>query len=676
MGWIERIAGDHSIRRQALWRLVLSMAVLVLLLGLSTARIYEAALQKAEKEQRAQITSFYLARMVQWEHEIELHTSDVRIRIEHERALDVPATASVRLQALLTIQGHSRRFAHLAIVDKLGNSIFTFGKQEDEIPAQWPHVGETQPDWYRALSSGSLYRVLAEPIWLGASGGPHGNMGWMLVFYPMDNRLLGQLALPEVDVSAYFRQEQVASSREQHAANLQPLWLAWNGVIGSPVRLRADTRFPQLFSSRELIIGVAVVPLLDVLLLWFALGFWLLKQMRRVRALGCAVAASAQESGDVAASQPHLQIARNHSHDEIHGVAEALESMWQQQHRHEEKIGKVLGMFQSVVEGTPVAMVLADQKGCIVLVNGAAERLFGRTRASLTGDSVENLLPTRLRELHTREREGFFTSPGNRPMGLGREVRALLADGSEREVEVGLTPIDSPDGPLALASIVDISSYKRTQAIIGTALREKTTLLDEVHHRVKNNLQVIASLLHLQAGQVSDPGYERLLGESVQRVRVMALVHQLLYEGQEFSRINLGEYLTRLAHLLADLNDAHHRGIAMRVEADDLNLDLSRAIPCGLIVNEILSNSFKHAFTDQGGEIRLVLRREPEGEALIRVTDNGRGLPEHFDPEAASGLGMQLIYSLAGQMGAGVSVTAEGGTCYELRFTPMPDFLP
>lgn len=673
MGWVERIAGEHSIRRQALLRLVLSMGVLVLLLGVSTALIYERALQNAEKEQRTQIARFYLARMAQWEYELELHTRDVRIRIEHERALETPETASLRLQALLTIQGHSRRFSHLVIVDKSGQALFTFGKYDEEIPGDWPHVGVAPPDWHLARASGRLYRVQVEPVWLGASGGTHGNMGWMLAFYPIDNRLMGQLALPEVDVFAAFRQTQVAASRERHVAGVQPLWLDWNGVIGSPVRLQIDTRFQPLFSSRELILGVAVVPLLDVLLLWLALGGWLLKQMYRVRALGLAVAEGTQVRGDATVLQAHLQIARNHSHDEIHGVAEALDSMWQQQHRHEEKIEKALGMFQAVVEGTPVAMVLIDQQGRIVLVNGATERLFGRTRASLTGDSVESLLPVRLRELHVRERDGFFSASTNRSMGVGREVSALLADGSEREVEVGLTPIDSPDGHLALASIVDISSYKRTQAIIGTALREKTTLLDEVHHRVKNNLQVIASLLNLQAGQVGDPGYERLLGESVQRVRVMALVHQLLYEGQEFSRINLGEYLTRLAHLLADLNDARRRGIAVRVEADDLDLDLSRAIPCGLIVNEILSNSFKHAFTENGGEIRLVLLREPEGEALIRVTDNGRGLPAHFDPEAASGLGMQLIYSLAGQMGAGVSVTAEGGTCYELRFTPMAD---
>lgn len=649
----------HAITRQVLLRLAVSLSLVIALLALTTGQIYDWAQASAAREREERLAAFYQTRLRQWEQEAALDARDLRVRIEHSRILQQASHASRELRAMLTLQEHSRRFSHLLIVDGAGRSLFSFGPQR--FTARGIPLAREAGAWHYEPTSGRLYRVRVEPIRLKADEG-----GWMLAFFAIDSPLLGQLAMPDVSLYAYYRGKQAAASQVQTETEASQVWLDW----GKEVRLRMDIRYRPLFSAAELSFGVAIVPLLDALILGLVLGFWLLRQTRRVRALGLAAGNNwdGMATPEVSAQ---LKFAKGSVRDEIHTVATALEDLMTQQHLHEIQLQRALDMFRAVVEGTQVAMLMADRSGRIVMANVAALRLFGREETGLVGESVDKLLPAALRGAHAREREGFFSAAAARPMGLGREVRALMADGSERDVEVGLTPIQSPEGPLALASIVDISGYKNTQALIGAALREKTTLLNEIHHRVKNNLQIVASLLNLQAGQVSDPGYERLLMESVQRVQAMALVHQLLYESQDYSRVHLGDYLQRLVGLLAGLNAAQARGIQVRVEVAELNLELSRAIPCGLIVNEILSNSFKHAFTTTGGEIRLSLTRESDGRALLCVADNGRGLPKDFDPAGSRTLGVQLIHTLADQMAAQLAISNGAGARYELRFTPI-----
>ncbi len=652
----------HAITRQVLLRLGLSLALVIALLAFTTGQIYQWAQDSAARERRESLSVFYQTRLHQWDQEAALDTRNLRVRIEHARVLLRAGSASRELQALLNQPGHSHRYSHLLIVDQAGRTLFGLGP--DRFSASVIPLAQDARGWQYVPASGRLYRVVAEPIRL-AETGEGDRTGWMLAFHAIDRDLLGQLSMPDVSLYAFYRGHPAVASQTHAETDASPLWLDWGG----DVRLRADVRYRPLFSAAELSFGVAIVPVLDALILWLALGFWLLRQTRRVRALGRA-AGNSWDGMTTPEVVEQLKIAKGSVRDEIDVVATALEDLMAQQHHHEIQLQRALDMFRAVVEGTQVAMLMTDRSGRIVMANVAALRLFGREESGLVGESVDNLLPAALREAHARDRGQFFHSTTSRPMGLGREVRALMADGSERDVEVGLTPIQSPDGPLALASIVDVSGYKNTQALIGAALREKITLLNEIHHRVKNNLQIVASLLNLQAGQVNDAGYERLLMESVQRVQAMALVHQLLYESQDFSRVHLGDYLQRLVGLLAGLNAAGARGISVLVDVTEMNLELSRAIPCGLIVNEILSNSFKHAFTTTGGEIRLSLTREPDGQALLWVADNGRGLPADFDPASSRTLGVQLIHTLADQMAAQLIISQGAGARYELRFTP------
>lgn len=336
-------------------------------------------------------------------------------------------------------------------------------------------------------------------------------------------------------------------------------------------------------------------------------------------------------------------------------------------HRLEER-------FRRVVEFSPSAMVMVDQLGTIVLVNAQTEAMFGYPREALIGQYIEVLVPMRLRGEHQGFRNGFFKDPRPRPMGGGRELFACSADGTEFPVEIGLNPIETEDGVMVLASIVDITERRRSQEAMERALAEKTVLLNEVHHRVKNNLQVISSLLNLQAAHAGDPRLQTLLNESQGRVKAMALTHQLLYERKDFSRVDLAEYLNRLIQLLRGVYRASNSGVEISLEVSEgpVYLDLDRAIPCGLLVNELVTNCFKHAFPgDRRGRIIIGMHRD-SGELELVVRDDGVGLPAGFDLNAVTSLGLQLVPLFADQLQAELGVGSASGTSFSFRFSDQP----
>ncbi len=330
--------------------------------------------------------------------------------------------------------------------------------------------------------------------------------------------------------------------------------------------------------------------------------------------------------------------------------------------------------FRRVVEWAPTAMVMVDREGRIVLINAQAERVFGYPREELLGQLVEKLIPEQFSGHHPAYRTGFLADPHPRPMGSGRDLYARHQDGSEFPVEIGLNPIETEEGIMVLASIVDITERQRAQQKLERALQEKTVLLNEVHHRVKNNLQVVSSLLNLQATHTSDTRLRAILAESQNRVRAMALTHQLLYERKDYSRIDLGEYLERLAQLLLSSyrEDSTHISLRRALPAAPLFLDLERAIPCGLVVTELVTNAFKHAFpAGRKGEVRIELQALDDELELV-VADNGAGLPGDFDLANVTSLGLQLVPLLADQLGGRFTVEGGPGARFSLRFPSVP----
>ena len=335
--------------------------------------------------------------------------------------------------------------------------------------------------------------------------------------------------------------------------------------------------------------------------------------------------------------------------------------------------GPVLGedSFRRVVEWAPSAMVMIDTSGIMVLVNAQTERMFDYGRDALIGKSVEMLVPERFRQHHRMFRAGYFNDPQPRPMGVGRDLAGCRADGSEFPIEIGLNPIATEAGVMVLASIIDITERQRAQQRLEDALREKTVLLNEVHHRVKNNLQVITSLLNLQADYAADPRLRAILAESCGRVKAMALTHQLLYERKDFSRLYLYDYLDRLVQSIRSSYRATGDRIGLRLvqPSPELQLDLERAIPCGLLINELVTNSFKHAFPgERRGEIVIEISEAADSQICLSVADDGVGLPLDAELAQTSSLGLQLVQLFVEQLHGSLSIDRKAGTRFSLCF--------
>jgi two-component sensor histidine kinase len=227
-----------------------------------------------------------------------------------------------------------------------------------------------------------------------------------------------------------------------------------------------------------------------------------------------------------------------------------------------------------------------------------------------------------------------------------------------------------------LSAIVDISDRKQKEDRIQAALREKVTLLGEIHHRVKNNLQIVHSLLDLQASQISDPEVKGMLINSMHRVQSMAVIHQTLYQSENFSQVDLSEVLTRLIANVQSSYVADPQHIRVTVEAEPILLSITKAIPCGLIVNELITNALKHAFPgDSGGEITVLLRIADDRRILLSVCDNGVGLKDDAQFADTHTLGLELVTILADQLGGKLTVQRAHPTCFSVAFPAGEDAL-
>ncbi|ADL59086.1 predicted signal transduction histidine kinase [Methanothermobacter marburgensis str. Marburg] len=208
----------------------------------------------------------------------------------------------------------------------------------------------------------------------------------------------------------------------------------------------------------------------------------------------------------------------------------------------------------------------------------------------------------------------------------------------------------------------DITDIKRSEETARRSLEANRTLLSELHHRVKNNLQIISSLINLQARGM-DQDFCELMRALQLRIRAMALVHELLLSNPEASTVDFASYTERL---LSYLRDMHSSGVQIEVDIVDVKFDIETAVPLGLILNELVSNSLRHAF-DDGGTIRVSL--EDTGNAfLLRVSDNGRGLPEGFSLKENAGLGLDLVGGLVRQLDGTLTFESAGGTSFMIEF--------
>jgi PAS domain S-box-containing protein len=328
--------------------------------------------------------------------------------------------------------------------------------------------------------------------------------------------------------------------------------------------------------------------------------------------------------------------------------------------------------FRHVVEFSPNGILLVDKTGTISMANPQAAQLFACKVEDLVGSKVETLVPIALRGQHVHDRNAFHDRMVPRPMGAGRNLTALRRDGTEFPVEIGLQPLTASSGSLVVATIVDISDRIQAERDMQDSLLEKETLLKEIHHRVKNNMQLISSLLRLQSDRVTDPDSLAILQQGQSRVRSLALIHEKLYQSSSLAHIDFKDYLRDLLTIIQSSIGASDPRVATEVSGDDVELGVETGVPLALIVNELVSNSFKYAFpSPRRGRIEVTLRRLRDGGVEISVRDDGVGFPPGFDWKSVSSLGLHLVRILSNQIEATTSARSGDGVEFHIKVPPV-----
>jgi PAS domain S-box-containing protein len=326
----------------------------------------------------------------------------------------------------------------------------------------------------------------------------------------------------------------------------------------------------------------------------------------------------------------------------------------------EEALRQSEARYVCAIESTTDAFFAVDSDWRLIRVNGQAERLWMCPRDQLLGRNFWEVFPEAVGGPFQRLYEEAMRTGA--PAAL-EELYPHPAHGHWFEVHA------YPSSEGLTVYFRDVTGRHSAEEKIKRTLQEKEILLREVHHRVKNNLQVICSMLRLQERNLRDEVLLQTLRECRERVMAMAMLHDQLHRAKDFSNINLGEYIRNLASSLFCSYGVNSAEVGLRMDIEDIHVAVDTAIPCGLIVNELVSNSLLHAFPDRRkGRVSLGLHALPGGSVELAIGDDGRGFSESAHPANTRSLGLWLVDLLADQIGAAVERSSAAGVRYRLVF--------
>ncbi len=309
-----------------------------------------------------------------------------------------------------------------------------------------------------------------------------------------------------------------------------------------------------------------------------------------------------------------------------------------------------------VIESMSDSVIVVDAQNRIVDVNPSAEQLAGSASSHLIGNPLELAWPDVFRQIE---------------LGINTGKKILLDHAQEKRVyDVSISSLADWSGRSVGQVIVlrDITERKQSEEI-RASLKEKEVLLREIHHRVKNNMQIMSSLLSLQSRHIKDKKYAEMLKESQNRIKSMALVHEKLYQSENLAKINFGEYIEPLVQGLVRSYGVDAAKVGVKIEVEDVSLSIDASIPCGLIINELVSNALKHAFSNKReGEIKITFHSVGDNVELI-VSDNGIGIPDTIDFKTTHSLGLHLVTILAeDQLEGEITLDKSEGTTFTITF--------
>jgi len=351
---------------------------------------------------------------------------------------------------------------------------------------------------------------------------------------------------------------------------------------------------------------------------------------------------------------------------ELKTTNESLQNEIAERRRTEAALRQSEEKYRSLANQIPIGIYRTTLDGKILYANPALA-------AILDYKSVEELMKTSAKDAYAdpderrKQLELWKASGGvarNEFMFKTKEGRNILVRDTGRI-------IPNPDGETDYIDgiVEDITERKMAEELIKSALKEKEVLLREIHHRVKNNMQIISSLLRLQSVNFEDERLIDIFRASQSRIRSMALIHEGLYHSKDLARIQFADYLVRLTSHLFSMYRIDPRAIELKLDVKDVDLDINKAIPCALIVNELMTNSLKYAFpNNRKGEIWIKMNRDVEGKYTIVFKDNGVGFSKDIDFRETKSLGMQIVTDLVAQLEGTIEMLSGEGTEFKITF--------